>query len=142
MPIFVGRMKRMRGFICFLTSFFAVFLTVLLNWQEQDVVPSQNSPERAGMAVVSPQRHQHHEAILTDASQLYRVCSSRPQRIQPSQGSKTERNITPYGRFVQRKHFVKHLCSTYDSRCRKETAPFCMSASCDYYVIALRRIIR
>lgn len=142
MPIFVGRMKRMRGFIWLLTAMFAVFLTVLLNWQEQEVVPVQSSPERAGMSVVSSQRHQHHEATLTNASQLYRVCSSRPQRIQPSQGSKTERSITPFGRFVQRQNIVKRLYSLYDSRCRKETAPFCMSASCDYYVIALRRIIR
>ena len=29
--------------------------------------------------------------MLTDASQIYRVCSSRPQRILPSQGSKTEK---------------------------------------------------
>lgn len=40
MPIYVGRMKRMRGFIWLLTAMFAVFLTVLLNWQEQEVVPT------------------------------------------------------------------------------------------------------
>ena len=27
-----------------------------------------------------PLQQHHHEATLTDASQLYRVCSSRPQR--------------------------------------------------------------
>ena len=44
-----------------------------------------------------PLQQHHHEATLTDASQLYRVCSSRPQRILPSQGSKTGRTITPFG---------------------------------------------
>ena len=89
-----------------------------------------------------PLQQHHHEATLTDASQLYRVCSSRPQRILPSQGSRTERTITPFGNLALRQHIVKHLYTYYDSRCRQETAPFCMSASRDYYVIALRRIIR
>ena len=142
MAIFAGRMKRTRGFIWLLTALFAVCLTVLLNWQEQGVVSSQGYIERAESSVLTPQRQQPHEATLTDASQLYRVCSSRPQRILSSQGSKTERTITPFGSFAQRQRIVKHLYSHYDSRCRKETAPFSMSASCDYYVIALRHIIR
>ena len=89
-----------------------------------------------------PQQQHHHEATLTDASQLYRVCSSRPQRILPSQVSKTERTITPFGNFALRQHIVKHFNSYYDSKCRQEMAPFRMSASRDYYVIALRHIIR
>lgn len=92
-------------------------------------------------AVMAPQQHRHHEATLTDASQLYRICSSRPQRILPTQGSKTERTITPCGNMARR-HHVKPLHSFYDSRLRQETAPFCLSASRDYYVIALRHIIR
>ena len=91
---------------------------------------------------MTPLQQHHHEATLTDASQLYRVCSSRPQRILPSQGSKTERTITLFGNFALRQHIVKHFNSYYDSRSRQETAPFCMSASRDYYVIALRHIIR
>ena len=91
---------------------------------------------------MTPLQQHHHEATLTDASQLYRVCSSRPQRILPSQGSKTERTITPFGNFALRQHIVNHFNSYYDSRSRQETAPFCMSASRDYYVIALRHIIR
>ena len=135
-------MKRKRSFIWLLTALFAVCLAVLQNWQEQNVVPAQSCHERTESSVITPLRQQPHEATLTDASQLYRVCSSRPQRILPSQGPKTERTITPFGSFAQRQHIVKRLYSLYDSRCRKETAPFCMSASCDYYVIALRHIIR
>ena len=139
---FAGGMKRKHCFIWLLTALLAVCLAVLQNWQEQNVVPAQSCHERAESSVITPLRQQPHEATLTDASQLYRVCSSRPQRILPSQGSKTERTITPFGSFAQRQRIVKHLYSHYDSRCRKETAPFCMSASCDYYVIALRHIIR
>ena len=142
MAIFAGRVKRTRGFIWLLTALFAVCLTVLLNWQEQGVVSSQGYIERAESSVLTLQRPHPHEATLTDASQLYRICSSRPQRILSSQGSKTERTITPFGSFAQRHRIVKHLYYHYQSRCPNETAPFCMSASCDYYVIALRRIIR
>ena len=142
MANFAGRMKRKRSFIWLLTALFAVCLTVLQNWQEQETVSLQSLQERTESSVITPQRQQPHEATLTDASQLYRVCSSRPQRILPSQGPKTERTIPPFGGFAQRQHIVKRLYSHYDSRCRKETAPFCMSASCDYYVIALRHIIR
>lgn len=142
MPTFAGRMKRKSSFIWLLTALFAVCLTVLQNWQEQETVSLQRLQEHTESSVITPQRQQPHEATLTDASQLYRVCSSRPQRILPSQGPKTERTITLFGSSAQRQHIVKHLYSHYDSRCRKETAPFCMSASCDYYVIALRHIIR
>ncbi|UPS44107.1 hypothetical protein M1D30_11100 [Prevotella sp. E15-22] len=142
MANFAGRMKQKRSFIWLWIALLAVCLTVLQNWQEQKTVYSQSLPERAESSVITPQQHHHHEATLTDASQLYRVCSSRPQRILPSQGSKTERTITPLGSFALRQHIVKQLNFFYDSRCRQETAPFCMSASCDYYVIALRHIIR
>ena len=125
-----------------LTALCAVCLTVLQNWQSKDgaligipLLPTEST-------VMTPLQQHHHEATLTDASQLYRVCSSRPQRILPSQGSKTERTITPFGNFALRQHIVKHFNSYYDSRSRQETAPFCMSASRDYYVIALRHIIR
>ena len=145
-------MRRILLMIRMLTVLCAVCLTVLLNWQSKDdalaeiplhpmestvMVPLQQHHHEATLT----QQH-HHEATLTDASQIYRVCSSRPQRILPSQGSKTGRTITPFGNFAVRQHIVKHFNSYYDSRCRQETSPFCMSASCDYYVIALRHIIR
>lgn len=141
MPTFAGRMKQKRCFIGFLTALCAVFLTVVANWQEQDVAPEQDHAQRTRSSVMTPQRQQPHEATLTDATQLYRICSSRPQRILPTQGARSNRTVTPAFNFV-RQHIVKPLHSFYDSRCRLESAPFCLSASCDYYVIALRHIIR
>ena len=134
-------MRQKRCFICFLTALCAVFLAVVANWQKQDVVSGQDHAQRSESSVMTPLRQQSHEAILTDATQLYRICSSRPQRILPSQGSRSERTVTPAFNFV-RQHIVKPLHSFFDSRCRLESAPFCLLASCDYYVIALRHIIR
>jgi hypothetical protein len=125
-----------------LTVLCAVCLTVLLNWQSKDDALAGIALQPMESTVMVPLQQHHHEATLTDASQIYRVCSSRPQRILPSQGSRTERTITPFGNLALRQHIIKHLYTYYDSRCRQETAPFCMSASCDYYVIALRHIIR
>ena len=118
----------------------AVLLTANYSWQVKDCAQETEEQEQRDAAVVTPQDSRHYEATLTDATSLYRVCSSRPQRILPTHASKTERTANPCG-FVRR-HIVKPLHSFYDSRCRLETAPFCLSASCLYYVIALRRIIR
>ena len=117
-------------------------LAVLLNWQSHDDATARETCQHRESSVLAPQHRHHQEATLTDASQIYRICSSRPQRVLPTQGSKTERTITPFGSFAIRQHIVKPIYSYFDSRCRLETAPFCLSASCDYYVIALRHIIR
>jgi hypothetical protein len=114
----------------------------LLNWQSHDDVTVTESCQHRESSILAPQHQHHQEATLTDASQIYRICSSRPQRVLPTQGAKTERTVTPFGSFANRQHQVTPLYSYYDSRCRLETAPFCLSASCDYYVIALRHIIR
>ena len=120
----------------------AVCLTVLLNWQSKDGVAANESFQQVESSVVTQRSQHHQEATLTDASQLYRICSSRPQRILPVQGAKTDRTVNTFGNFAIRQHRVKPLYSYHDSRCRLETAPFCMPASSDYYVIALRHIIR
>ena len=138
---FASKMIRKRSFIWFLTALCAVCLAMVTHWQGQDVVPEQNLPERTESSVVTQQHNQPHEAILTDATQLYRICSSRPQRILPLQGSRSVRTLQS-AFYVGRQHFVKLLHSYFDSRCRMESAPFCLSSSCDYYVIALRHIIR
>ena len=133
--------KKMMKAIRMATAIIAVMLTVVLSWQQQDCVLVQQVPEQPQSAVMSPQKQHHHEATLSDASQLYRICSSRPQRIMPSHGSKTERTTTPCGSWLRRT-IVKPQNPVYDSRCRLETAPFCLAALRNYYVIALRHIIR
>lgn len=130
-----------RSFIWVLTALCAVCLAVVTHWQGQDVVPEQKLSDRTESSIRTTQRQLPHEATLADAIQLYRICSSRPQRVLPTQGSRNERTQTPISNLVRR-YIVKPLHSYYDSRCRLETAPFRLSASCDYYVFALRHIIR
>lgn len=124
-----------------LTALCAVCLAVFIGRQSGDGMPAEEAYRNSASCVVAPQHQHHQEATLTDASQIYRICSSRPQRILPSQGSKTERTPTPLAHFAIRQHHTNPLCSYHDSRCRRETAPFSLSASRDYYVIALRHII-
>ncbi|MBR1557196.1 MAG: hypothetical protein IJ647_05495 [Prevotella sp.] len=120
----------------------AVLLAVVVNWQNGDIASEQQRAQDrlSAETLMSTQKHQHHEATLTDATSLYRVCSSRPQRLIPTHGSKTERTASPC--CIVRRHIVKPIQSIHDCRRRLETAPFCLSASCLYYVIALRHILR
>lgn len=135
-------MKGKHSFVWIIAALIAVCLTVIMNGQEQEAVSRQNNPEQRESSVVVPRQQQPHEATLTDATQLYRVCTSRPQRLLPTtQGSRSERFLTPAARLV-RQYILKPLHSHHDSRCRMESAPFALSASRDYYVIALRHIIR
>ena len=125
-----------------LMALVVVLLTVVINWQESNLAVEQQADQdhRYAEAQMSAPKRHHHEATLTDATSLYRVCSSRPQRLLPTHGSKTERTASPCG--YVRRNIVKPLHFLHDSRRRMETAPFCLSASCIYYVIALRHIIR
>ena len=134
-------MRRLVNVARMLIAIGALLLTVVLNCQQKSFSGQLAECGRASATtLMAPQKHHHHEATLTDATGLYRVCSSRPQRLFPTQGSKTERTASPGG--LVRHHIVKRLQFPYDGRRRQETAPFCLSASCLYYVIALRHIIR
>ena len=125
-----------------LAALCAVCLTVVENWHVREAMPIQIS--RSGNQTTKQLNDQNtkrpNEATLTDATQLYRICSSRPQRLLKT-ATRSGRTLTPSFHCV-RQHIVKPLHSYFDSRCRTESAPFCLSASRDYYVIALRHIIR
>ena len=120
-------------------------LAVVADWQgggfESDPSFLKVSASEASASIIIPQDQRHHEATLTDATSLYRICNTRPQRIMPTYGSKSERSISQF-RLLMLRHIVKPLSLLHDSRRRQETAPFCLSASCHYYVLALRHILR
>ena len=132
---------RKRGFIWFLVALCVVCLAEITHLQCLDITPEQGSYEQTVSSIVTQQHNQRHEATLTDSTLLYRICSSRPQRTLHTQGSRSERLLTPVFNSVWR-YIVKPLHSYFDSRCRMESAPFCMSSSYYYYIIALRHIIR
>ena len=133
-------MKQVQRYCWAIVLLVAVLLSANDSRQGNDSPCRPASIQLAATSVVTPQDTRHHEATLNDATNLYRVCSSRPQRILPIQGSKTERSTNTCN--FLRRNIVNPLNLIFDSRCRLETAPFCLSASCHYYVIALRHIIR
>ena len=117
----------------------SICLALLLNVHSGETAPAEESPGR-WEAALTAQKHHVPEATLTDAAQLSRVCSSRPQRIVSSRGAGSQRT-SGSASAAARRHNVSPLKPHCDRRCRLETAPFCTSASRQYYVIALRHIL-
>ena len=139
---FAAEMKRTLLSARNIVALCAVCLMALLSWQSHgEAANCKASTRLAPSSVLSPQQQKKQEATLTDASQNFRICNSRSQRFQPTNGEKPEREPAPFSRYAIQQHRVRILYSYHDSRCRQETAPFCMSASCDYYVIALRHLL-
>ena len=100
-------MNRTVNIVRMLTVLGAVMLTVVLNLQDVNIASEQQTSQERQISqdwqngneqlsvetLVGSQKRFHHEATLTDATSLYRVCSSRPQRILPTHVSKTERTV-------------------------------------------------
>lgn len=77
-------------------------------------------------------------AVIANAQDLVRICSSRPQRILPSYFGKPERN---FSRLLLIRH-VKPLKNPLAEWTHKaDSAPFLPAVSCDYFVYALRRLL-
>lgn len=135
-------MKLKRDILWFLTTLFAVCLAGIINRQGQNIVTEPIVSEHTASSLVTSQRQQPHEAVLTDAAGLYRICSSRPHRIVPTQGSRSNKRAQTLCFSFTGQSVAPPVLSLCDNRCRLTSAPFRLSASRDYYVIALRHIIR
>ncbi len=83
------------------------------------------------------QKENSHDAVLTDASNVYRVCNCRPQRIVPTwlTSSHGQGNKLPYYH-----KFYHTLFTQFGGRARQETAPFHFDVASKYYVICLRHL--
>ncbi|MBQ9650682.1 MAG: hypothetical protein IJV13_00485 [Prevotella sp.] len=79
------------------------------------------------------------DAILTNGHNSYRFGSSRPQRIIPVHGSK---NSKTQGKIHFTIKHQQHLNHHFSGRHQRASLPFRPSLSSDYYVIALRHIVR
>lgn len=114
-----------------------ICLALTLGGQSQPMVASAPRQAQQMEAHVSPVKHQQAEALLSDGQDIYRICNSRPQRVLPTHGSKSERAAgRPSYHYQPSKKFLG------DGQTRTESAPFQSHASRLYYVIALRHIIR
>lgn len=79
------------------------------------------------------------EALLTDGHDGARIIAPRVQRL-PTTGH--GRSAGHRLAFVLQKTTTALACGRYDSRRRQEAAPHPGGPACQYYVIALRRILR
>ena len=79
------------------------------------------------------------DAILTDASHTIRLCNSRPQRILPLFGSKLSQLVARNN--FNDKFYILHF-QGIDRYLEQVTTSIPSSSQNDYYVIALRHIIR
>ena len=104
---------------------------------EQSGEPVQQRKDRL-FAVVQQQGNSQ-EAVLTDASHLYRICNSRPQRLIPSW------NLTFQGQqnklLLYKTKFYESFLLNFRGRERLESAPIHFDVASRYYVICLRHLV-
>lgn len=123
--------------------FLIVLLTLTLNcWLGQDdVSETELSVSDTETVWQCDEQQPRQAALLSDASHLYRICNTRPQRLISSHGAKNER-ITGKLPFALRYKQRVTLDQSYGGRPLLFAVAFHFAASCDYYVYALRRILR
>lgn len=102
------------------------------------VADSQTPQERTDrLRGIEDERHRS-EATLNSSRDLFRVSVSRPQRLLPVYGSKNSRTLIKNAQLIK-----SNLLNINKPTCNRQTysAPLHGSASCEYYVFALRRIL-
>ena len=134
-----------------LLPFLIVLLTLTINsWYGQDDVLSEaeasltcidTSAADTETVWLRGDQQSRQTALLSDASHLYRICNSRPQRLLPSQGAKNERTVGKLPFALCNNQNVK-LKNSFGGSAVADLPAVHFAASCDYYVYALRRILR
>ena len=97
----------------------------------------ENGKDRIYEDTIEPAQRQ--TALITDTSQTVSLCNTRPQRIIPSFTAKPTHLL---GRNTFHKRFYSLHFQGINRYLTTVTTPIPSSAACDYYVIALRQIIR
>lgn len=97
----------------------------------------EKSKDRIYEDTIEPTQRQ--TALISDTSQTVRLCNNRPQRILPSFTAKPTHLL---GRNMFHNKFYSLHFQGIDRYLTTVTTPIPSSAACDYYVIALRQIIR
>lgn len=124
--------------------YFQIIFCLILcffNFQNKAMASQQNDAKKTAQTTQTLEKDKPSGAIFSDAQNLYRICNSRPQRLNPSFTSKYIRILFKEN-YAQKKYAFFHYSYPYnDKRSRIETAPFSCLAPSDYYVFALRRLI-
>ena len=133
-------MKRILPLIIILLTVFLGCTGKIMQTEALSTAEDVVALQRGKLASITDTQHgRRNEATLNDARSIYRLCNTRPQRLLPTHGSTSGKST---GRLLAARRLnVKPLSSLYDGRRRLETSPFYSSASCDYYVFALRRLL-
>ena len=84
-------MEVMRFWIRLAAAFAVMWLSALASAPGPQAMSVAERHKLTDPTLLSVEEREHSEATLTDASQLYRICHSRPQRVIPTHGPKTER---------------------------------------------------
>ncbi len=79
------------------------------------------------------------EALLTDGHDGGRIIAPRVQRLLPTGHG---RSVGHRFAFVSQKTTTALACGCCNEHCRREIVPHQGAPACQYYVIALRRILR
>ena len=133
-----GAMIRLLSFFLIGLSWFGVCQA---ETTDQERLAEQLPQQKNGIAwTVRPSDERRDQAMLSDARMWYRVCNTRPQRLAPTYGAGHGK---PHGKpSLAIRQKVKSLKTMYDRRRKADSLPLRLVASCDYYVIALRHILR
>ena len=97
----------------------------------------EKSKDRIYEDTIEPTQRQ--TALITDTSQTVRLCNTRPQRILSTFTAKPTHLL---GQNMFHNKFYSLHFQGIDRYLTTVTTPIPSSAACDYYVIALRQIIR
>lgn len=97
----------------------------------------EKSKDRIYENTIEPAQRQ--TALITDTCQTVRLCNTRPQRILPTFTAKLTHLL---GRNMFHNRFYSLHFQGIDRYLTTVTTPIPSSSACDYYVIALRQIIR
>lgn len=123
-----------------------MLLLLLTGWQQGVLAAtdaSKKTMERDRIVGLQADMPGNDEGTLTDGRTLYRTIGSRPWRVQPSGGGRPSGGNAHGWSMTMRTIFHSHyslIACRGGVRC--ESMPHAVSASCQYYVIALRHIIR
>lgn len=131
-------MKRLLTSLLIWLAWFGVCQATTNGAERLTEQPSKDKKDIAW--TVRPSDERRDQAMLSDTRIWYRLCHTRPQRLAPVYGVGHGK---PHGKpSLAIRQKVKPLKAFHDRRRKAESLPLRLVASCDYYVIALRHILR
>lgn len=96
------------------------------------------SPQQRDRLEAIEQHQPEQQAVLTDNTNVYRICCDRHQRLLPSSNTP---NWQSTSKLPYKTKFYQLLLNTFRGQERQESAPLHFDVAGKYYVICLRHLI-